>query len=165
MTVHVTSAFIQGVQLAYPRQFEDERGRVQRMCRIDDPWVGLEGMEEIYFSTVNPGVVKAWHMHKEMTLRYVCIYGHVWVGLYDDREGSPTKGKAITYFLDDVGDRYMLLVIPPFVWNGFRCAPGWPNRSIIANCSSKPHDPDEIVRMAIEDAPFEFFWGEYEVSG
>jgi len=165
MTIHVKSAFIQGVELIYLPQFEDERGRVQRMCRIDDPWIGPAGMEEIYFSTVYPGVVKAWHMHKEMILRYVCIYGHVWVGLYDDRQNSPTRGNAINYFLDDHGERYMLVVIPPFVWNGFRCAPDWENRSIIANCASQPHDPDEIVRMAIEDAPFEFFWGDYEVSG
>lgn len=161
----IKSDMIQGVELHFPLQFEDERGRVQRMCRIDDPFISYYGMEEIYFSTVYPGVVKAWHMHKIMTLRYVCVYGKVWVGLYDDRHNSKTKGMSTVYFLDDFGEGYMLLVIPPFVWNGFRCAPDWEDRSIVANCASHPHDPDEIVRMKIEDADFDFYWGDYKVSG
>ena len=159
------SPHIQGVELFWPLQLEDERGQVRRMCRIDDPHVGLLGMEEIYFSTVYPGVVKAWHLHKEMYLRYACVYGAVWVGLYDDRENSPTKGNSKTYHLDSVGECYVVLCIPPFVWNGFRCNPDWHQKSIVANCASQVHSPDEIVRMTIEDAPFDFDWGEYEISG
>jgi len=159
------SPHIQGVELFWPLQLEDERGRIRRMCRKHDPHVGLVGMEEIYFSTVYPGVVKAWHHHKEMTLRYACVYGSVHVGLYDDREGSSTRGQSITYFLDDWGQNYFVLCIPPFVWNGFRCDPKWPDMAVIANCASQVHSPDEIVRMKIEDAPFDFDWGEYEISG
>ena len=156
---------IYGVELYYPQQFRDARGCVRRMCRIDDPYIGLYGMEEIYFSTVYPGVVKAWHLHKEIWLRYACVYGKVWVGLYDDREDSPTKGNSMFCLLDDWGQNYVVLVIPPFVWNGFRSDSSWKDISIIANCASKPHHPDEIVRMSIEDAPFDFDWGDYDMAG
>jgi len=161
----IKSDGIFGVETFFPLQFEDERGRVQRMCRIDDPHIGLRGMKEIYFSTVFPGVVKAWHHHKEMWLRYACIYGMVVVGLYDDREDSPTRGNSMTCHLNMVGKSYKVLCIPPFVWNGFRCDLEWSDKSIIANCASQPYRPDEIVRMKIEDAPFEFDWGKYEISG
>jgi len=154
-----------GVETFFPPQFEDERGRVQRMCRIDDPHIEPRGMGEIYFSTVYPGAVKAWHLHKEMWLRYACVYGMVVVGLYDDRENSPTRGNSMICHLDMIGDLYTVLCIPPLVWNGFRCDLDWDKYSIIANCASQPYRPNEIERMKIEDAPFKFNWGEYKVSG
>ena len=60
------------------------------MLRRDDP--NFDEFGEIYFSKVNPGIVKGWHLHKEMTLNYLLITGEILVVLYDDRENSPTKG-------------------------------------------------------------------------
>jgi len=154
---------IYGLEVYYPPVFSDDRGRVQRMCRVDDPHMG-RGMQEIYFSTIYPDVVKAWHLHKEMWLRYACIFGKIRIGLYDDRLGSPTRGNSLSYLINHT-DRYCVLCIPPLVWNGFRCAEDWPDYSIVANCASIPHRPDEIVRMGVEDAPFDFDWGTYRLSG
>ena len=76
---------IDGVELHKPAVFLDERGQVRRYMRSDDEW--FSGFAEVYFSIVNPGVVKAWHLHKEMTLCYGCIHGDIMLGLYDGEVG------------------------------------------------------------------------------
>ena len=75
---------IEGVIITPLRQIEDDRGKVMHMLREDSPV--YERFGEIYFSFTNPNSIKAWHMHKEMTLNYVCIEGKVKFVLYDDRK-------------------------------------------------------------------------------
>ena len=54
-----------------------------------------------------------------MTLNYACISGRVKLVLYDDREGSVTRGTVVQErFLGP--DDYSLVVIPPGVWTGSR---------------------------------------------
>jgi dTDP-4-dehydrorhamnose 3,5-epimerase len=97
---------------------------------------------EIYFSTVYKGVVKGWHRHQDVTLNYVCIHGRIKLVLFDDREGSETKGALIEIFLGP--ENYSLVVIPPMVWNGFK---GMAEPvAIVANCRTAPHDPRKIER-------------------
>ena len=43
--------------------------------------------------TVYPGAVKAWHLHREMTLNYAVPVGMVKLVCYDDRPDSPTQGQ------------------------------------------------------------------------
>ena len=54
---------------------------------------------EIYFSCTYPGAIKAWHLHKGMTLNYAAIYGEIKRVLFDDRPGSRTRGTIDEYFL------------------------------------------------------------------
>ncbi len=132
---------IDGVKVIPLRRIPDERGTVYHMLKATDSH--FIGFGEIYFSSVYPGVVKGWHRHREMTLHYACIFGSVKVVLYDDREGSSTKGTLMEVFLGP--DHYALVVIPPEVWNGFRgmSAPF----SIVANCCTHPHDPTRTTRL------------------
>lgn len=132
---------IQGVFLHPLKQIPDERGKVMRMLRRDDPW--FERFGEIYFSLVYPGVVKGWHSHKVMTLNYAVIMGKIKLVLYDERENSPTRGKLQEIFTGE--DNYSLITIPPNVWNGFKGLGVEP--ALVANCSTDPHDPSEIVRL------------------
>ena len=67
----------------------DERGKVMHMLRKDS--VVFQKFGEIYFSTIFKNAVKAWHLHQEATLNYVCIKGKVKLVLFDDREKSPSK--------------------------------------------------------------------------
>jgi dTDP-4-dehydrorhamnose 3,5-epimerase len=122
-------------------QIPDERGKVMHMLRRDDPW--FERFGEIYFSLVYPGVVKGWHIHKVMTLNYAVIMGKIKLVLYDERENSPTSGNLQEIFTGE--DNYCLITIPPNVWNGFRGLGVEP--ALVANCSTDPHDPSEIVRL------------------
>lgn len=132
---------INGVQVIPLARIPDERGTIFHMLKCTDPHFRQFG--EIYFSTVYPGVIKGWHKHREMTLNYACIDGRIKLVLFDDREGSPTKGELMVIFLGP--DNYSLVIIPPEVWNGFKgmSAP----HAIMANCCTHAHDPSRSERM------------------
>ena len=132
---------IEGVAVRPLKRILDERGSVMHMLRRDDPWFDEFG--EIYFSTVKPGVVKGWHLHKKMTLNYAVVSGAIRFALYDDREGSATKGQLQEILLG--GENYALVTVPPGVWNGFKGLGA--GDAIVANCATIPHDPGEIIRI------------------
>ena len=143
---------IHGVSSHPLRRIPDERGVVLHMLRRDDPW--FEGFGEIYFSTVYPGVVKGWHLHKKMTLNYAVVSGTIKLVLFDDRAESPTKGELNELLIGD--NNYSLVSIPPYVWNGFKGVGVTP--SILANCATEPHDPDEIQRLDPFDNHIPYDW-------
>lgn len=132
---------IEGVQIHPLRQIPDERGKIMHMLRADSPHFKEFG--EIYFSCVYPGAVKAWHIHRRMTLNYAVIVGHIKLVLFDDREASPTRGKLQELFLGE--SNYSLVIVPPMVWNGFKGIGD--KTAMVANCATIPHDANEIERM------------------
>src|SRR5262245_1221401 len=125
---------IEGVKVVPLRRIPDERGTVMHMLKRTDPHFREFG--EIYFSSIYKGVIKGWHKHAHMALNYACVYGRIKLVLYDDREGSPTKGELQEIFLGP--DNYSLVIVPENVWNGFK---GMAAESIVANCATRPHDP------------------------
>ena len=143
---------IDGVLINPLKQILDERGKIMHMLRNDDEC--FEKFGEIYFSFVYPGVVKGWHLHKKMKLNYAVPYGKIKLVLYDDRKDSPSRGELMELFIG-VED-YKLVSIPTMVWNGFK---GLGNTiSIVANCATLPHDPEEIVRLDpfLNDIPYDW---------
>ena len=66
---------IDGIKITPLKQIFDERGKVMHMLRNDSEVFRKFG--EVYFSSTYPGVVKAWHKHKEMTLNYAVIFGEI----------------------------------------------------------------------------------------
>ena len=143
---------IEGVKITPLKQIFDERGKVMHMLRTDSEIFQQFG--EIYFFCTNPGSVKAWHLHKEMTLNYAVIFGEIKFVLYDDRPTSKTKGVVEEYFLSP--ENYCLITVPPFIWNGFK---GIGEKvSIVANCATIPHDPNEIERKYFQDQSIPYNW-------
>jgi dTDP-4-dehydrorhamnose 3,5-epimerase len=143
---------IDGVVLTPLRQIFDERGKVMHMLRNDSPLFSHFG--EIYFSCTHPGAVKAWHLHKEMTLNYAVIYGEIKFVLYDDRENSSTRGEVQELFISP--ENYQLVTVPPLIWNGFK---GVGNQTaIVANCATMPHSPNEIERRPASDRGIPYDW-------
>jgi dTDP-4-dehydrorhamnose 3,5-epimerase len=109
---------------------------------------------EIYFSTVFPGAIKGWHIHSRMTLNYAVPIGRIKLVLYDDRETSSTKGMIQEVFIGP--DNYVLVTVPPMVWNGFKGV--GLEQSLVANCASIPHDPNEISRLDPIDNQIPYDW-------
>jgi dTDP-4-dehydrorhamnose 3,5-epimerase len=144
---------IDGVQVVPLRRIPDERGTVFHMLKRTDPHFKEFG--EIYFSTVYPGAIKGWHRHKELTLNYACVSGRVKLVLYDEREGSRTRGNLLEVFLGE--DNYALVVIPPDVWNGFK-GMSEPH-AIVANCCTHPHDPARSTRREPFSSHIPYDWG------
>jgi len=143
---------IEGVSVRPLRQILDERGKIMHMIRNDDP--DFLGFGEIYFSCIYPGVVKGWHLHTKMTLNYAVPYGAIKLVLYDDRASSKTRGELQEIFMGP--ENYCLVRIPPYVWNGFKGI--GMSMSIVANCSTIPHDPDEIKRKDPNDSGIPYSW-------
>ena len=144
---------IKGVLVKPLSQIADERGKIMHMLRADEPH--FEQFGEIYFSVAYPGVVKGWHLHKEMTLNYAVILGMVKLVLYDPREDSPTKGEIQELFIGE--DNYVLVKIPPGIYNGFKAIGTKP--AIVANCATLPHRPDEIERLDPFTSDIPYDWG------
>jgi len=144
---------IDGVYVKPLRQIGDERGKVMHMLRADDPQ--FEKFGEIYFSVVYPGAIKAWHLHKEMALNYACPVGNIKMVLYDDREGSKTRGELMELFTGP--DDYKLIHVPPLVWNGFKGVGTVP--ALVANCATIGHTKDEIVRLDPLGGKIPYDWG------
>ncbi|MCK6622836.1 MAG: dTDP-4-dehydrorhamnose 3,5-epimerase family protein [Calditrichaceae bacterium] len=143
---------IEGVIITPLKQILDERGKIMHMLRSTDPHFQTFG--EIYFSVIHPGVIKAWHIHKKMILNYAVPYGKIKFVLYDDREGSSTRGEIQEIFLGP--DNYCLVTVPPMVWNGFKGI--GTESAMVANCASIPHDPDEIMRKGPFDHSIPYNW-------
>lgn len=143
---------ISGVKITPLKQIIDERGKVMLMMRNDDAYFKKFG--EIYFSCTHPGVVKAWHMHKKMTLNYAIISGQLKIVLFDDRKKSSTKGALQEIYMST--ENYFLLSVPPLVWNGFKGI--GTETSIVANCSDIPHDPGEMIRISPNSKKIPYKW-------
>ena len=78
-----------------------------------------------------------------MTLNYAVPVGMVKLVCYDDRPDSPTRGVIQELHVGEL--HYVLVTIPPCVWNGFKGVGTAP--ALVANCATEPHDPDEIERL------------------
>lgn len=144
--------FIEGVQIKKNKRIPDERGTIWHMLTRNDEI--FEEFGEIYFSSIYPKVVKAWHWHKEMVLNYTVIQGMIKLVLFDDREDSSTRGNLMEIFLGE--ENYLLVKVPKKVWNGFKGI--GEKKSIVANCASIPHDPTEIFRKEFDTEYIPYSW-------
>ena len=145
-------SFIQGVEIIKKNQIVDDRGIILHMLRVDDK--NYKKFGEIYFSTINPNKIKAWHFHKLMTLNYAVVHGSIKLVLYDDRDESKTKGTIQEIILSN--ENHYLVSIPPKIWNGFCSSDN--KHAILANCSDIPHDKEEIIRLPFDDPKFPYKW-------
>ena len=143
---------IEGVKLTPLKQIFDERGKVMHMMSTESE--GFNQFGEIYFSSTYSGVVKAWHLHKDMTLNYSVVVGEIKLVLFDDRPNSPTKGTVQELFISP--ENYFLVTVPPMIWNGFKSIGS--QTAVVANCSTLPHDPNEIIRKMPNDASIPYDW-------
>ena len=89
-------ATIDGVKIKDLKVIKDERGYLMEMLRCDDKIFDRFG--QVYLSVCVPGFVKGWHYHKAQTDYFVVVKGNAKIVLYDDREGSKTKGKVQEFF-------------------------------------------------------------------
>jgi dTDP-4-dehydrorhamnose 3,5-epimerase len=141
LVVRSTGGLIEGFGIRRAKVVPDQRGRLGEIMRADDPW--FEKFGQVYFTTTYPGVVKAWHYHAKQTDHFYVVQGLVKIGLYDAREGSPTRGTVHELYL---GEHCPGLVrIPPGVQHGWMCVSD--REALIVNVVSEPYnyaDPDEF---------------------
>ena len=146
---------IDGVRLHYPITQIDGRGD---LVETYDPRWGLsdEPMVYGYLATILPGVVKGWVMHLRQDDRLFFAFGAMALVLYDDREGSPTRG-----LLNELrfGERRRATAHGPRgVWHAV--ANIGENESVFLNAPTRPYDhadPDKYRLSLVNDLiPYTF---------
>jgi dTDP-4-dehydrorhamnose 3,5-epimerase len=145
---------IDGVITKKLKVISDERGRLMEILRADDDF--FEKFGQVYMTTAYPGVVKAWHYHKDQTDHFTVIKGMAKVVLYDARDGSSTHGEVNEFFM---GEHNPILVrIPKGVYHGFKCISE--SECIIVNVPDKTYNyekPDEF-RAPPDDPNIPYDW-------
>lgn len=143
---------IEGVVVTPMNRIPDERGAIYHMMRNDDPHFKKFG--ETYGSWVHPGAIKAWHVHKEMTLNYVVPIGKIKLVVCDLRENSSTKGKIMEFFVGK--DNYIRVSVPPGVANGFKGI--GTEDSLVINIATHPYTPGEMDRIDPLSKEIDYNW-------
>ncbi len=134
------------IQLTPLRRIPVAGGDVLHALKSTD--AGFRGFGEAYFSIIEAGAVKAWKMHRRMTLNLVVPMGEV---RFVFLAGSLQAKREETIG----GSNYARLSVPPGIWFGFQglAAPF----SLILNVADIVHEPEETERKAPEE--FAYDWG------
>jgi dTDP-4-dehydrorhamnose 3,5-epimerase len=132
---------INGIKITQRRIIPDDRGKIMHIMKSSDELYNAFG--EVYCSTVYPGVVKGWHLHKKMTLNYVVLKGNIKFVLFDPRTESSTYGNIQEIIIGE--NQYVMVTVPPNIWNGFKGI--GLEEAFVINFTDIPHDSEEIIRM------------------
>jgi dTDP-4-dehydrorhamnose 3,5-epimerase len=109
---------IDGVEIRELQVNTDERGHLVEMYREDWNTYNPDPVMS-YYSMTYPGIVRAWHRHHEEQVdHFVCPKGRIKIGVYDERDDSPTEGELNTFVIGEHDQRAVR--IPGDCWHGFK---------------------------------------------
>ncbi len=111
------SRLIDGLQIREVKNIVTGNGMTTEIFRQEWPEFN-ETVRHILYVTFRPGVVSAWHCHEQHFDAVFVVHGSIQAAVFDDREGSPTRGMVNHFNLSRA--RPTLVVLPPLVWHGFR---------------------------------------------
>jgi dTDP-4-dehydrorhamnose 3,5-epimerase len=113
---------IEGVQIVELKRFTDDGGSFMELARLQQGVpAALPGFEcrQVNYSEMDPGVIKAFHLHRRQTdVWFVPPGDKMLVILLDVRAGSKSRGAQRRLVLGDGHSR--LLRIPPGVAHGVK---------------------------------------------
>ena len=137
---------IEGLKLTPLKIINTEGGDVYHVMKESEN--GFAGFGEAYFSSINPGAIKAWKRHHNMTLNFAVPFGVIRFVIFDDR----VREKALFNEFILSKENYFRLTIPPMVWVGFQGKAT--TSSMLINIASIPHDPKEFDKKELDDINF-----------
>lgn len=145
---------IDGVVVKRLIRHPDDRGFFQEILRDDEDLLRRFGQASLSMSY--PGVIKAFHYHERQDDLWFFPVGSAQVVLYDQREGSRTKGRTQVLYPGEHNP--LLIVIPVGVVHGYRVLGQSPLMIVYFTTESyQPNDPDE-KRWPWNDARVGFNW-------
>ncbi len=100
--------------------------------------LSVEG--QVNYSVQYPGVVKAWHRHREQTDFWICVSGHIRVGVHEEASGHCWSMV--------IGERRPgTLIVPAGLWHGAGTVGGEPASLLYyVSRAYDPAAPDEERR-------------------
>ncbi len=134
---------IQGVEVKRLTRHADERGYLMEILRSDDEIFNKFG--QCYVSMNYPNVIRAWHWHQKQDDYFVVVKGMIRVGLYDMREGSPTRGEVNEFYLGE--NNNLVLKIPVGVAHGYKTVGVEP--SLLVNFPSEAYNREEPAEQRL----------------
>jgi dTDP-4-dehydrorhamnose 3,5-epimerase len=144
---------IEGVIIKELVTHADERGFFREIIRLTDDFFA-EGFGQLSHSLVYPGVVKAWHAHRQQTQWTYVACGLLKVALHDGRPQSPTYRQTMEILVGDYQPA-RVYCFPPGVAHGYCCV-GGPAHVIYV--TSGVYDLSDEVRLPHDDSSIGYDW-------
>lgn len=124
------SILLPGVRVRDLTKMPDERGFFVEIMR--DDWKDfLEGEKVVQSNLLMnyPGIIRAWHRHERGQVDYwIVLKGSLKICVYDDREGSETKGQLNELVASE--DRLQVVRIPGHYWHGIKTVSDEPSLTL-----------------------------------
>ena len=143
---------IEGVSVRKLMVFENELGGVKHMLK--KKWPEFNNFGEVYFSTINAGIIKGWKKHDKTILNYAVPLGNVKVVIYDCNENSSSFGEVQEIELGE--KNHILLTIPPKVWYSFASLNN--DKAMICNLISIEHSEDTHHQIELINDEIPYKW-------
>lgn len=141
---------MQGVTLNPLKVIANPKGDIFHGIKQSDD--GFISFGEAYFSNVNLDEIKGWKKHTRMTLNLIVPVGAINFVIYDNREGSETKGQFESHELSL--DNYQRLTIQPGLWMAFQGV--GEGQNMLLNIASIEHDKSESENVEQEQIPYDW---------
>lgn len=138
-----------GLNLSPLKRIANPKGDVFHVLKKSDK--SFKGFGEVYFSSILFNEMKGWRQHTEMTLNIVVAVGEIQFFVYDQRDGSETKGCLFTVNLSK--ENYQLLTVEPGLWVAFKGLGSGEN--MLLNCSDIEHRPEEAISKHLDEIKFQ----------
>ena len=142
---------IEGVSLHPLKHIVVPKGDIYHAMKSTDE--GYVGFGEVYFSQIEHGQAKGWKRLNRMTLNLIVPVGTVKFVIYDDREGSITKGEFEEFILSPEMN-YQRLTVAPGIWMAFYGV--GEGISMLMDIIPEPHDPSEADRIDLNEIVYNF---------
>jgi len=144
------SRSLEGVILTPLKNIDVDGGNVLHAMKKTDS--GYKGFGEAYFSTIDSYAIKAWKLHKQMTLNLVVPIGKIKFVIYDNRDNSLTSGNYQEIILSK--ENYSRLTIPPALWMGFQGLSK--TSSLLLNIADIEHSKEDILRLNQDEINYDW---------
>jgi len=129
-----------------------KQGKVMHMLRADAEHYC--GFGEVFMSASSHDCVKAWKAHKNSESFFAVVKGKAQFVLYDARKNSDSYGQIQEIISSP--EAYQLIMIPRNIVYGYK---GLSSEETLIMClSTLPHDPEEIVRYAVDSQEIPYQW-------
>ena len=142
---------IKGVTVHPLKQINVPKGDIYHALKSTDK--GYAGFGEAYFSQIKPGVIKGWKRHNRFALNIIVPVGTIKFVIFDDREGSQTKGQFEEIIVSP-RTNYVRLTVAPGLWMAFVGLGD--ETSMLLDIIPEPHDPTEADNKELNEIPYSF---------
>ena len=139
---------IDGVLVAGIRPVLTRSGATIETYRADGPFTGFE-VRQVNVCPLRPNHTSDWHMHRVQNDVVVPLTGEIQLGLYDDREDSPTKGASLALRVSPL--RMAAVYIPHGVWHALKNAGADPASYMVLTDQMYMHTNPDDWRVARDE--------------